>query len=142
MKIMKIERTKRGFPAMWEHGGGCTNTGAAVIIANGDGSPKKPVYVRRRGSLACAHHAFFVVHEGDLVIEADHHRHDFNIRIWHIDHIQEEEAHLSLLYEYSRGEWNIDPEENFIAAIEAAVEKATCYHCREPHYIAKGLAKV
>lgn len=134
MKIMKIEKTKRGFPAMWESGGGCTNTGAAVIIANGDGTAKEPVYVRRRGSLACAHHALFVVHEGDMIIEAEHHRRDFNIRIWHIDQIQEEEAWLTLIYEYSRGEWDMDPEENFMPAIEAAVEKATCYHCREPHY--------
>lgn len=131
----KIERTKKGLPAMWESGGGATNTGNATIIANGDGTPKRPVYIRRRGPLACAHHALFVVHEGDMVIEAEHHRRDFEIRIWHIDQIQEEEAQLSLIYEYSRGEWDMDPEENFMAAVEAAMEKATCYHCREPHYV-------
>lgn len=50
MKI-RIEKTKKGYPAYWEAGGGYTNTGDATIIASGDGQPKKAVY----GSIpACA----------------------------------------------------------------------------------------
>lgn len=134
-KTIKIERTKKGLPAMWECGGGFTNTGEAVIIANVDGTPKRPVYIRRRGSLACDNHALFVIREGDMVIEAEHHRRDFEIRVWRIDQILEEEAQLNLLHEFSWGEWDIDPPENLRAAVEAAMKKATCYHCREPHYI-------
>jgi len=157
MKKIEIERTKRGHPALWECGGGYTNTGNAVIIANGDGKAKRPVYIRRRGSLACDNHALFVVKPGDIVVEASHHRRDFEIRVWCIDQILEEEAWLNLLYEFSRGEWDnkdiervfaaweagdlksiddIDDEIYFLCrAILAAHEKATCYHCREPHYI-------
>ena len=29
---LQIERTKKGYPAMWESGGGYTNTGEATII--------------------------------------------------------------------------------------------------------------
>jgi len=135
MKTVKIERTKKGLPAMWESGGGYTNTGRAVIIADADGSKKKPVYIRLRGSLACENHALFVVKPGDIVVEANHHRRDFEIRIWRIDQIQEEEARLTLIHEYSRGEWDSDLDKNLQAAVEAAMKKATCYHCRGPHYV-------
>lgn len=135
MKMIKIERTKKGHPALWESGGGYSNTGEATIIAGPNGEKKTPLYIRQRGPLACAHHALFVVHEGDMVIEAEHHRRDFEIRIWHIDQILKEEARLTLIYEYSRGEWDAELPAFLEAAVQAAVEKATCYHCREPHFI-------
>lgn len=35
--------------------------------------------------------------------------------------------------EFSNGEWDNLPQ--FLEdAVEAAMEKATCYHCREPHF--------
>ena len=119
---------------MWESGGGYTNTGNAVIIANADGSKKRPVYIRRRGPLACDNHALFVVKPGDIVVEASHHRRDFEIRVWCIDQILEEEARLNLLHEFSLGEWDTELPEDLQAAVEAAMNKATCYHCREPHF--------
>lgn len=148
MKI-RIERTRKGFPALWEQGGGYTNTGEAIIIANPDGSPKTPIYIRQRGELANKHHALFLVSSGDLVIMADHHRKDFEIYIYKILLIREEEAELQLLASYQQGEWdNKDIAEAIEAvkqnnnhtyydigyAIEEAKNKAMCYHCREPHY--------
>jgi hypothetical protein len=122
---------------MWESGGGYTNTGGAVIIANADGTAKEPVYIRKRGSLACGNHALFVIREGDMVIKAGHHRRDFEIRVWRIDQILEEEARLTLTHEYSWGEWDAELPPFLEAAVQAAVEKATCYHCREPHYVVR-----
>lgn len=149
--FISIEKTKKGYPALWESGGGYSNTGEATIIANSDGTPKKPVYIRQRGDLANKHHALFIVSTGDLVIMADHHREDFNINVHRIANITEEEAELQLLASYQQGEWdNKDIEEAIEAvkqnnnhtyydigyAIEEAKNKAMCYHCREPHYIA------
>jgi len=136
-----IERTKKGLPALWEYGGGKTNTGYARIIANGDGSPKKPVYIRRRGPLANEDHALFIISPGDLVIQASHHREDFAIQILRIAGIRQDSedgdiAILEQIYLYDMGEWDVDPPEYLLPAIEAAREKATCYHCRKPHYIA------
>jgi len=151
MKI-EIEKTKRGSPALWERGGGYTNTGFAQIVANPDGSPKHPVYIRRRGTLANAEHALFIVQPGDLIIQAEHHREDFNINVYRITNITEEEAKLELLANYSQNQWdNEEIEEameavkqnnnhslyNIAYAILIAKEKATCYHCREPHYVDK-----
>lgn len=79
--IIKILKTKRGLPALWESGGGASNTGSAQIICSRDGSPKKPLYIRGAGHLACAEHALFVVCMNDLIIHANHHRGDFTITV-------------------------------------------------------------
>ena len=146
--LIKIERTRKGLPAMWESGGGYSNTGEATIIANPDGTPKKPVYIRQRGDLANKHHALFIISVGDVVIMADHHREDFEAVIYKISAITGEEAELIQVNRFSQGEWDF-PEENpypetlgtwgvmpekYSSAWLAAVAKATCYHCREPHY--------
>jgi hypothetical protein len=134
---IKIEHTKKGLPALWECGGGKTNTGLAQIICNADGTAKKPVYIRRSGTLANSDHALFIISPGDLIIQAYHHRKDFTIRVFRIAGIRQEEntAILEQIYEYDMGEWNCPPPEYLLPAIEAAREKATCYHCRKPHFI-------
>jgi len=157
MKKVLIERTKKGFPALWECGGGYTNTGEATIIASPSGGPKKPVYIRRRGPLTNGEHALIPIEVGDYIVEADHHRKDFYISVMKIVEIEEKYASLESFALFNEGEWDnkdiervfaaweagdlksiddIDDEIYFLCrAILAAEEKATCYHCREPHYI-------
>ena len=139
MKKILIERTKKGHPAIWEEGGGMTNTGFAQIVANPDGSPKHPVYIRRRGTLANAEHALFIVQPGDIIIQAEHHRGDFEIFVLRYDGVEQGEfgeyAKTTTLAHYSMGEWDAELPAYLQAAVEAAKEKATCYHCREPHFI-------
>lgn len=136
---IQIQRTKQGLPALWESGGGYTQTGDAIVIAGPNGEKKAPYYIRQRGHLACDRHALLLIHEGDIIIEAEHHHKDFEIRVWRIVQIIGEEAWLNLMYEFSWGEWDTEPPEYLQPAIEAAMKKATCYHCREPHYIDWGL---
>jgi hypothetical protein len=198
--MVEIACTQKGHPALWEKGGGYTSTGYAQIICAADGSPKAPVYIRRRGHLACGEHALFVVKEGDVVVQASHHRRDFKVEILKISKIMtetEQKVHpggvyysfgetkekaleifactkwgrdgheivtvtetgdpffryaveyaprteiitrhyavLEPLATFDMGEW--DNEEiavRYEDAIRAAMEKATCYHCREPHFI-------
>lgn len=138
MKI-KIETTKKGFPAIWESGGGMTNTGNAQLVASTEGTPKTPIYIRRRGPLACEEHALFILEEGDVVIQSDHHRKKFNHVIYRVVEIEEENgelyAVLETLAEYSFGEWDNDEvADSYSAAINAAESKAMEYHCREPYY--------
>lgn len=138
MEKTSIEITKSGLPAAWEKGGGMSNTGYAQIIAGPNGQPKKPVYIRRRGSLANGDHALFIVAPGDIIVQASHHRKDFDIGVYRIVKIDLEErvAFIDMLISFGMGEWDGDPAP-FQAAIDAAMEKATCYHCRSPHYIVK-----
>ena len=134
-----VERTKKGFPALWESGGGYRNTGDAVIVADKDGQPKRATYIRRRGSLANSPHALIILEEGDHIVEAHHHREDFTIEISRIVGFEaggeETYAIVETVNRFDRGEWDADFPEFLETAVQAAVEKATCYHCREPHFV-------
>jgi len=136
MKEIRVERTRRHhLPALWERGGGGTNTGHAMIIARPDGEPPRATYIRRRGELACDNHALVVVEPGYYVVEADHHRKDFAITLYRIERIEGEVAVCEPVARFDKGEWDNDPPEALNDAIEAAKSKATCYHCREPHFV-------
>lgn len=141
MEKILIERTKKGYPAFWESGGGYTNTGEATIIANKDGRPKKAVYVRGRGELANSHHALVILEVGDYIVQANHHREDFNISILKVLGFEEKEEETYAVVEqvnyFSTGEWDAELPTSLETAVETAIEKATCYHCREAHFIVK-----
>ena len=139
MKKILIERTKKGFPAYWEQGGGYSNTGEATIISNEDGQPKKAIYVRGRGQLANSHHALFILEVGDYIIEADHHREDFEIEILKVlgfeDNEKETYAIVKQINYFNNGEWNVELPTYLEVVVQVVMEKATCYHCRSPHFI-------
>lgn len=135
----RLEVTKKGFPAYWEGGGAATNTGWAAIVAGPNGESLKPIYVRRRGELACSsQHALFIVGEGYYLIFADQHRWDYEIGVYKILGFEREGdnlfAKVEKPYEFSQGQWNVDPPEYLLPAIAAARQKAGHYHCREAHY--------
>jgi len=135
-KTIRIERSRSGLPCVWERGGGATNTGAATIIADPEGRPKRAIYVRRKGSLSCGEHALIPVRIGDVVIEASHHRGDFDINVFRIVEVLNEEAVVEAIADFRNGEWAPQEPDGAIAeAVKAAQRKAMCYHCREPHYI-------
>ena len=137
-KIFELTISKTGIPCLWEAGGGYSNTGKSQIIAGKNGEAKQPIYIRRRGELACCEHALIPVDVGDFIITTNHHRGDFETQICRVEEIHAETAVCSIIGEYSRGEWTWGEEHHFlIPAVDAAWEKATCYHCRAPHYIMK-----
>lgn len=147
----ELEKSTRGHLCFWEHGGGMTNTGYAAIVADKNGQAKRAIYVKRRGHLANDKHALIPVVAGDFIINAHHHRGDFTIRVYKIiDFIKkvyefDSKADFQILeYNYAvceetftldKGEWNVDLPNYLGDAVDAAVEKATCYHCRRPHFI-------
>jgi hypothetical protein len=138
MKKMLIEKTKKGYPAFWESGGSYTNTGEATIVTDKDGRPKKAVYVRSRGELANAHHALIILEKGDHIIDASHHREDFEIAIYRVLDFEVKEETYAVVEQvncFSRGEWDAELPAYLEAAVQAAMQKATCYHCRVPHFI-------
>lgn len=144
MKTIYISYSKKGIPCVWEQGGGFTNTGSAVIVADSVGRPKRPLYIRRRGSLACDYHALIPITTGDVVVTADHHRKDFTIEVVRIieipskkDETDKGEANAEIISRYDAGEWVPELPIEFFDAVQAAKNKAVCYHCREPHFIEK-----
>ena len=138
---MKIERTKKGHPAFWESGGSYTNTGEATIITGKDGQPKKAIYVRRRGELANGEHALIPIEVGDHIIFASHHNGDFQIEIFRITGFEDKEGDAHAVIEqvncFDKNEWDAELPAYLHAAVEAAKNKAICYHCRTPHFIAQ-----
>ena len=125
---------------VWERGGGRTNTGEAEIICSMDGRPLKPLFVRRRGHLSCSEHAAFGIWEGHEVIciHASHHRGDFVINVSKLRATKENlvEEILIKLQDFESLEDVLPTKYEYLRnAIEAAMDKATCYHCRSPHYI-------
>jgi hypothetical protein len=136
-ETLSIERSRSGLPCLWERGGGATNTGSATVIADPEGRPKRPIYIRRRGPLACGEHALIPVRVGDLVVRASHHRGDFDIEVFRIMEISGDEAVVEAIADFRKGEWApAEPNGAVAEAVRAAQQKATCYHCREPHYVA------
>lgn len=121
---ISVIRSKRGLPCLWEKGGGLTNTGDSQIITDGQGYPKRAIFVRTRGDRACVDHALIPVQVGDHVVTVDRHRDKVAVRVDRIVSIQGDTATLA-------------PENAPICygAIEAAVNKAYDYHCRQPHYV-------
>jgi hypothetical protein len=135
-----LEKTKQGLPALWEEGGGMSNTGHARIIADGEGYRKRPVFVRTGGHLALSNHALFVLREGDIVVDVQRHHDDYDITVKQIRKIKTDAegrlvAEAETLAHFDQGEWdNKDIADRYEDAITSAREKSRCYHCREPHY--------
>lgn len=146
MKTLKVERTRKGYPAMWEKGGGYSNTGSAQLVADSKGAPKLALYVRERGPLACEEHALFIVKPGDLVCKVNRARDDWDIYLYRLGKdLGEGGMGIAEAWEYTRGEWdhplpddlwsndihldNGEIIENNL--ITSTIRKSRWYHCRE-----------
>ncbi len=133
-----VSRSKSGLPTFGEGGGGATNTGVATIVADAEGLPVKPLYIPRGYSNET--HAIFVVKPGMLIFRAEHSRRGESVKVHRILDIAPDgdgeganQVLTELVGEYENGDSNLPVQ--FNAAVTAALEKAHCYHCREPHYI-------
>lgn len=145
---LKLEQTKKGYFALWEWGGGFTNTGDATIICNNDGSRKKAIYIKKKGHLANAEHALVIVNINDYIINLFRRRENYIIIIYKIiDFIKSEYVvedgrvitnWYALIEEKHKYDSRIEKIEipAFLKdAVEAGMEKSKCYHCREAHYV-------
>lgn len=134
----ELQRTQKGYPALWEKGGGYSSTGKVQLIAGPQGEKKRPVYIRQRGELAGKEHALFVVEPGDLVVYIKRKRSDYMKAVYRIAKLKEDTAILERLHLFDFGQWDTDPPEAFQDVLEAARKKSWCYHCRTPHYAIEG----
>ena len=125
-KIIEIVRSGHGIPCLWEKGGGYSHIGDARIIANKNGEPKRPLYVRQRGDLACKEHALIPVREGDLIVLADRYWEDVTVECYQITRIDDDTAEIKPV-----------PVIKDAAMVQAAIEKSADYHCRTAYYIAE-----
>ncbi len=142
---INITTTKRGIPAMWEKGGGRTSGGSSQIITGRNGEARRPVYVRKSGSLSCAEHALITVHEGFYIVNVDLSRGEvsyasilkiLNTSVKDIDgHNWEAKAEVQEENVFSNGEWDTVFDPKLASALKSAIGKASSYHCRSAYFI-------
>lgn len=152
MDILEIHKTKSGRPALWEEGGGMTNTGFATIVAGPRGEPLPALFINQRGHLACGQHALLPVRVGCLVIRAAIDRRRLSVGVYRITETKKnEDRFVATIWKEDElivptvliREGLLTPQglaemawDDYRAdAATAAIKKALCYHCREPHYI-------
>lgn len=144
-KTIKVDATKRGFPAMWETGGGLTSGGSAMLITKRDGSKPRAVFVKTSGHRSGGPHALICVHEGFYLVYASVARgvrssarierivstsvKDIDGEKW------EASAEVEVINTFGRGEWDAPVETKLEEAVETAFKKASIYHCRSAMYI-------
>jgi DNA-directed RNA polymerase subunit RPC12/RpoP len=139
LAVFVCERTKKGFPALWEQGGGATNTGEAQVITGPHGEKLKPIYVKTRGPRACGQHALFVVQPNYHVIQVwywNKQRPPYSVAVYQIQEITEftenpDKPDNKKLLAIAK---IVDTLQFLEPAIDVAKQKARCYHCRTPHW--------
>lgn len=141
--MVHVELTKKGYPAVWENGGGLSNTGHSLCVADSEGKRKTALFVRTGGHLACSNHALFILNKGDYLCKVWRQRSDYGIYVYRVLDSKPIEHHnyhddkflsIELCHEYSKGEWDVDPEEFLHPLIQAAKDKTCDYHCRSMIY--------
>lgn len=136
---------KSNIPALWEAGGGLTNSGWATIIADKYYLRKEAIFIRTSGPLSNNKHALIGIEKGDHVIY-----YDFNIdtrvnekfeniilsTIDDID-IDRDVAYLRIDNICNQNKWanEDDTIDEFAYPLKYAKKKADSYHCRVPIFV-------
>lgn len=127
-KIFFVEAT--------EDGGGMTNTGYATVVCGLAGKMLKPYFTPRGGHLSNGTHGYFSVPKGIVTVDSSKKEEMVSIQK-HLINVSKETVSLK-----TEEIWSGYPKElpiyleKYKAAVDAAYEKANCYHCRCLHYAA------
>ena len=138
METRSISLSKTGLPTMWEKGGASKNTASATIICDFEGFPKRAIFTKKKGNIACAEHALIRIEIGDAIIEVNSIRNVSTIEILRITDIKKKQliANVSRIAYWEDGEWdNVIIASKYKDACEAALSKASDFHCRKPYYV-------
>ena len=119
--------SKRGLPCLWEVGGATSNKGSAIIIASSTGEPKEALCLGWHSN-GC--HALIPIEIGDHIVCGYQFHREFSFQIYKIIAIEGDKGTLQEVNSFDRGEWDVDLDNNLVAAVRAAKEKCTSYHCR------------
>ena len=145
IKTITIHTTRAGNAAITENGGGATNTGHATIVCDRDGQPMRPIWTGRHSN---GTHGIFPVHSGKEYFMIVAHNWTkrggvYEIEVWHLtnrhrhhdeDGTETWKMDACKIRRRLDGEWDELPPSMLHKAIEAAIRKSRCYHCRCLHY--------
>lgn len=132
------EMSKTGRLCLWEKGGSYAKYGLAILTSDKWGNPKVPIYVNRRGNLACAEHALVPVNVHDIIVLVKYCKDEdaltlFVCRVKFVDKFKRK-FRTTIINRYVDGEWEKGVE-GYKNLIDTAISKVKTYHCREAMYI-------
>ena len=133
-----ITFTRSGRLAAWESGGGLSKRGEALLWALHSGEKPAPIFVRRRGHLACQEHALIPLSEGHYAVHVDRIDDDvYSVVVYYVKKIKKEEIELlKLCFFDSETGWEGTPAPRKLkAVVDAAVKKSRDYHCRDAYWV-------
>jgi len=121
-----------------ENGGGMTKTGLATVVCGLSGKPLHPYFIKKTGDLSNKEHAFFSIPGAVITVTASKNDEAVDIQEHRIKHDTDTTTAWIETKDIWIGGINSLPSlyERYWEAANAALDKACCYHCREPHYIA------
>lgn len=122
-----------------ESGGGLTRTGSSQIVCGLTGKALKPYFRPQRGHLSNGDHAFFAVVGSVATVNAEQNSAHISIQSHRIQENGGNVFHIlkDVIWEGLVSEMP-DCYSGFSDAVQAAIDKANCYHCREAHYFDNG----
>lgn len=129
MKNINITTSKTGITCIWESGGAFTNTGNATVVGDNFGYPKKAIFIKKHGDLACKEHALIPIKKGDIVLNIERSHDVYQLSWYRIAQVGRDCAAIEPI----DGCYLND---GCINMLNAAVKKSNIYHCREAIYIA------
>lgn len=143
---VKLTKSGSGLPCLWESGGGTSSGGCATIITKRNGDKPQAIFIPRSGHLACVEHALIPIHPGYgvIIVRVSHGNLEGGI-IGVVREILDDSATVEVISSFRLGEWDSPVPASVKPALEAAVAKASCHHCRSVYWAEeprrKGVAK-
>lgn len=131
MDAIRVERTKRRFPAIWESGGYSPSkmTGKATALCSPNGAPLRYVFQNKYSKAKNADHALFIIRAGDVVAQTSLIDETEIVRLSRISDITNEAAHLSPIAESKNGIWDTAPQGRYARVISASRSIAKTPFC-------------
>lgn len=136
MDAIRVERTKRRFPAIWESGGYTPSkmAGWSVAVCAPDGSPLGYIFQNKFSKAKNGDHALFIIREGDVVCKTSLKNEEEIVTLSRISDITCRDAHLAPIARAIDGKWDSSPHARYNRVISASRTIANTPHCWKVMY--------
>lgn len=135
-RTMSFVLTNKGRAAMWERGGMLEDTGAAIVVANPDGTRKRAVFIPRE-LRPCSKHALIYIADNDIIITVKCINKAFQVNVYRIqkNDIRAKKTVLLNIATFDNDKWDDEIVANtYKEVIDSAKEKASTKYCEQAKY--------
>lgn len=128
-RTIQLPVTEAGLPVLYEHGGGLSTRGDAMVIADPRGEPLEARWYGK--------HAAFRPRVGLHIVRACYSPRSLEIAVERISALDGNKATLELVAWFLGDRWDPALPAYLEAAVEAARKKMRCLRCEHAHFIAE-----